>query len=119
MLSKKMHRKNLIDMLVALQEQLDSDDIVRMLVKFDRVGIIFLLIEDDRLDIKLCEKFILDVFKYSIEREEFAIAVRLLGHSESLLVSHAEEINDYLYTCFSRSPYYFEIKLYILDKFFD
>ena len=65
------------------------------------------------------KEIVFDDGEYSIEREEFAIAVRLLGHSESLLVSHAEEINDYLYTCFSRSPYYFEIKLYILDKFFD
>jgi hypothetical protein len=49
-LNKARQRKNLVSLLIALQEQLDTDEIVKLLVKYDRIGSLFLLIEDKRFD---------------------------------------------------------------------
>jgi hypothetical protein len=48
--SKVKSRKNLVSLLIALQEQLDTDEIVKLLVKYDRQGCIFIFIEDNRFD---------------------------------------------------------------------
>ena len=34
--NKHKKRKNLVNLLIALQEQLDADEIVKLLVKYDR-----------------------------------------------------------------------------------
>lgn len=83
------------------------------------MGCIYLFIEDKRIDPAIKERFILDVFKYSIIHEELALAVRLLEAYTDVLVRNSAAVNEYLYTCFAKSPFFMEIKLYILDKFFD
>lgn len=74
----KWQRRSIVEMIIALQEQLDSDEIVKLLIKYDRVGCIFLSIDDKRFDKNLQHQFIIDVFRYALTREQLAIACRMI-----------------------------------------
>jgi len=38
---------------------------------------------------------------------------------EPVLVKNSKVINQHLFTCFARSPFFFEIKLFLVEKFLD
>lgn len=46
----RLQRRSIVELIIALQEQLDSDEIVKLLVNYDRVGCIFLSIDDKRFE---------------------------------------------------------------------
>jgi hypothetical protein len=69
LLSKKLLRHNLLSLMLALQENLDYEDTIKLLLKYDKHGIIFLFIEHPSLNKAVKRQFILEVFKYSLIRE--------------------------------------------------
>lgn len=108
----------MLDLLLALQENLDFEEVIKLLLKYDKNGLIFLFIENPRLNLKVRKDFILEVFKYSLVREQLTVAIRILSDHKSLLQKEAASLNQYIVTCFARSPFFYEIKLYILEDFF-
>ena len=110
-------RTNILSLLIALQDQLDCDDIIKLLIKYNRAGCIFLLIEDSHMKEANKHQFLLEVFRYSMQREQLTIAIRLMFMYEKILIKEAQILNEIIVTSFARSPFFFEIKLFILDKF--
>jgi hypothetical protein len=43
----------------------------------------------------------------------------MLDSYESTLVRHAVAINEHIVACFARSPFFLEVKLYILERFLE
>lgn len=111
-------RKDLLELLFALQDNLDYEEVIKLLIKYDKNGLIFLLLEDPRLKLNVKKDFILEVFKYSLVREQLSVTVRILSDYKCMLLKEAATLNQYIVTCFARSPFFYEIKLYVLEDFF-
>ena len=52
-------------------------------------------------------------------REQLSISIRMLDCYDNILLGQAVAINEHIVACFARSPFFFEIKLYILERFLE
>ena len=74
---------------------------------------------DERVSLANKNKFILEAFRFSVEKDHFHISMHLLDDHESILLKQCKTCNEIIIQSFARSPFFFDIKIAIFDKFED
>ena len=110
-------RDNILALLLSLQQDLDLVEIVQLLIKNNKNGLLFRLIDHDRLNREAKNNLILEVFRYTMQRELFSVSIRLLASYETFLMTMSDFCVEAIIFATQKSPRYFEMKMWILRKF--
>jgi len=115
--SQSTLREELQRLLLALQQELDHAEIVNLLTKYNKHGSIFRMIDHERISEEPRNQLILQMFKYTMHRELLSVSIRLIHQYERFLISNSDFCIEAIIFTTRKSPYYFEMKMWILNKF--
>lgn len=110
-------RNLLVDMMIKLQNFIDHEEVLKQLINFDKVGVIFQYLRDSRLEPDHLKVFVLEAFRYTMKLERFDLSIRLFNTYDTMLLKERVACNDILIASFARSPFMYEIKIYMLELF--
>jgi len=65
-------------MILALQKELDHADIVELLTTYNKNGSLFRLFEHVQINDEARERLILEVFRFTMQREILSVSVRIV-----------------------------------------
>ena len=68
-LTMQQIRFEIRNLLLALQDNLDHPEIVQILLKHNKNGSIFIMLEDERFELKSRQNFIIEVFRNTLAKE--------------------------------------------------
>ena len=68
-LTMQQIRFEIRNLLLALQDNLDHPEIVQILLKHNKNGSIFIMLDDERFELKSRQNFINEVFRHTLAKE--------------------------------------------------
>ena len=104
-------------MLVKLQDMMDHPDVFRWLIRHDKSGVIFQFARDDRVTRDNLNKFVMEAFRFLIEKDHFHLVMQLLEKYEPILQKQWRGCNEIIIQSFARSPCFYEVKIAIFVRF--
>lgn len=89
------------------------------MIRYDKSGVIFQFTRDERVSKANLDKFIMEAFRFLVEKDHFHLVMHLLEEHESILQKQWRACNEIIIQSFARSPCFYEIKIGVFMKFED